>query len=242
MDRQHFLAASRTEAQRLAGQRLSEVTPSRRDFGQFVATQRQELAFIARFTRGGRDPEQLADAASRWDDVEVAALAVATHAGGLSLSDLAAVSAAVTAPVLRDDLLLAPGQVYDARLHGADAVVFPAADLDAAALGELVSVASSLHMTSVVEVLSRADLESALALPHAIVGLRCVDTDGRVDPPQVAQIASDVPRQRTVLCLAPVSSSAECVRLRRACDAVCIDEASVGSEDIAATLQHLLEG
>ena len=123
--RQQQLAASRDEVQRLAAQPLSEVTPSRRDFAQYVATQRSELAVLARCVPLP-DRNALCDYARACDDAEVAALAVATEPGGLTVDDMAAIAAAVTAPVLREAPTLAASQLYHARLHGADAALYRA--------------------------------------------------------------------------------------------------------------------
>lgn len=242
MDRARILAASRTEAAHLAGQRLREVTPSRRDFAQFVTTQRQELAVIARLSAAGREwsTAQLVKHAQMCDETEVAALAVATGAGGLSMADLEAIATATTAPLLRDDLLLDPSQLYQARLHGADAAIFPAADLDPGALAELVNVASSLHMASVVEVLCSADVTAALRLPHALIGVRCLDGDARLDLTRTLQLARALPTNRTVICLPEVHSSEECAQLRGHCDAVMVGEVLNVTGDVAAALKELL--
>jgi indole-3-glycerol phosphate synthase len=241
MDRARILAASRAELKHLVGQRLSEVTPSRRDFAQFVDTQKQDLAAIARL---GGEPlwpaAQLIERAQVYDDADVAALAVVTGAFGQPLTDLAAVADATTAPILRDDLIVDPRQLYHSRLHGADAVLFPATDLESEALQELVIVASSLHMASVVEVFTAAHLAAALRLPHALIGLRCLGADGGLDITQTLQLAREVPTQRTVVCLPEVASATECARLRGTCDAVVIGETLLTSGDVATTLQELL--
>ena len=183
---------------------------------------------------------QLVAHAQVCDDAEVAALAVATGVGGVSMADLAAIAAATTAPLLRDDLLIDPSQLYHARLHGADAALFPAADLDTGALAELVNVASSLHMASVVEVLSAADVAAALRLPHALIGLRCLTGDGRLDLAATLQLAHGVPAARTLICLPEVHSPAECARLRGSCDAVVVGEALTTTDDLAGALRELL--
>ena len=243
MDRTRILAASRAEVAQLAGQRLSEVTPSRRDFAQYVDTQKQDLAVIARLgTTMGWPTAQLVAHARACDDADVAALAVLTGAAGRPLADLTAVADATTAPILRDDLIVHPSQLYNSRLHGADAAIFPAADLDTAALHELVNAASSLHMASVVEVLSSADLAAALRLPHALIGLRCLGSDGRLDLIHTLQLAHEVPAQRTVISLAEVCSAAECAHLRGTCDAVVAGEVLAAADDVAAALQELLAG
>lgn len=243
-DRARLLAASREEARRLQTQPLNEVTPSRRDFTQFVATQKEDLAVIARLAPGGSrwSAAQLVEHARTCDDADVAALAVATGAGGLTLADMAAIAAATTAPILRDDLLIDPSQIYAARLHGADAAVFPVAELDSAALRELTTVASSLHMASVIEVLNEADSTAVLLLPHIVIGLRCSTPSGALDLQRTQEVARRIPPQRTVVCLQEVRTAAECAALRGLCDAVVVGEALMDTGDVAGTLQRLAKG
>jgi indole-3-glycerol phosphate synthase len=241
MNRARILAASRAEAARLAGQPLSEVTPSRRDFAQFVDTQKQDLAVIARL---GAEPAwltlQLVAQARACDDADVAAIAMVTGVGGRPLADLQAVVDATTAAVLRDDLIVDRSQLYDSRLRGADGAIFPTADLDPETLRGLVTVASSLHMAAVIEVQSTTDLAAALRLPHALIGLRCLAADHRLDLARTLQLARTVPPRRTVICLANVSSPAECASLRGVCDAIVVDGAIGAADDVVAAMTSLL--
>lgn len=236
IDRLRALAASREEVRQLASLALSEVTPSRRDFAQFVATQREDLAVIARLVH----TPALLEQARACDDAEVAALAVATLGGDLAVSDMAAVADATTAPILREDPALDRCQLYYARLHGADAVLLPAAELDAATLQELVTVASSLHMASVIDVQSAAEVDVALRMPHAILGLRCTAAGGGVDVIWTQGLTRGVPRQRTVICLSEVRTPAECAALRGVCDAVVVGETLQGATDVNAALRALV--
>ena len=151
------------------------------------------------------------------------------------MSELAAVAAATMAPILRDDLLVDESQLYHARLHGADAAVLPAAELDATALEDLVRVASSLHMGSVIEVLGPADLAAAARLPHVLLGLRCVQPDGRLDVPQSLRLAQQAPGH-TLLILPPIESAEQCAALRGRVDGVFVDAARLATGDVSATL------
>ena len=132
VDRTIQLAESLREVARLGRQPVSEVTPSRRDFTQYVATQRQGLAVVARVgRRAAASADALLAHARACDDAEVAALAVATSSAELSLQDMAAIAAATSAPILREALILDRSQLYASRLHGADAVILAAPELGA---------------------------------------------------------------------------------------------------------------
>jgi indole-3-glycerol phosphate synthase len=244
MDRHRALAASEEEVRRLTGQSLSEVTPSRRDFLLHVATQKQELAIVARLApREGPSGDawgavQVVAHARACDDAEVAALAVATGAGGLSMQDLAAIAEATTAPVLRDDLILHPSQLYHARLHGADAAVLPLADLDDSAVDGLINAAQSMRMTVILEVLGEAQMERALRWPHVLLGLRCADQNGALDLDRTRQLGQQLPRYRTSMVLTEIRSAAEYNALQGVCDAVVLGAALLAG-DVGSVLQAI---
>ncbi|MBI4516069.1 MAG: hypothetical protein HY699_09680 [Deltaproteobacteria bacterium] len=226
------------EIARLHDQSLSELSPSVRDFALYISTQRRELAVIARVQHS--DPEtgrswparDLVAYAAACDAAEVAALAVVTSAPRGSLELLAAVASRTQAPILRDDLTLDPLQIYDARLHGADAVVLPAADLDDATLAELVRAAGSLHLASVVEVQSSADLTRALALRQVLIGISA-------DPAVTRRLAQAVPAHRTVIALRDPGDLAAIRSLRGEVDAVVVAALLLDSPQVAATLGQI---
>jgi indole-3-glycerol phosphate synthase len=150
------------------------------------------------------------------------------------------VAAAVTAPLLRDDLCLDRQQVYQARLHGADAVLLPAGDLGAAALRDLAAIASSTHMASVVEVANSAQLGAALDLRTACIGLGCAGADGRADAARVAGLAARIPRQRVVLLLSEVAALDDLLPLAGVIDAAVVGDALLGAPDPAAAIAAFL--
>ena len=245
--RARWLAEKRAEVAALADLPLADVVPSRRDFTQFVATQRQGVALVPRLQRanpatGGAWPGlDVAAFARACDDAEVGALAVRTAAVfEASLADLAAVAGAVSAPLLRDDLCLHPLHVYQARLHGADAVVLPAGELDPETLRGLASVASSLHMASIAEAGDAAALTVALDLPGACIGLTPAGGDGRADLARVRALAAQIPRQRTVLLLGEVAGLDDLFDLTGCIDAAVVGDALLGVPDPAAAIAAFL--
>jgi indole-3-glycerol phosphate synthase len=240
-DRAAALAASQAEVQRLTRQELSELTPSRRDFAMFVATDKQDLGFVARLSpEVGWPFEHVVALAQAYDEAEVAALAVTTGPGGLPIEQMRAVAAASTAPLLRENLVLHPSQIHYARLYGADAIVLPASGLESGALRELVDTARSLHMASVIEVGDEAELAPALALPHIIVGLRCAAGEGRLDLERLRVLVRCAPSQSTLLVLTAVRTAEECSALRGLCDSACVTLAP--GDPVAVGLQRIRSG
>jgi indole-3-glycerol phosphate synthase len=244
MDRERALAASEEEVRRLMGQSFGDVRPSRRDFALHIGTQKQELAIVARVSADGAQADrvwatgELVAHARACDDAQVAALAVATGAGGVSVQDLAAIAEATTAPVLRDDLIIHPSQLYYARLHGADAAVLPLADLDDAVVETLVDTAHSLNMAVILELLGRAQVERALRQDHVLLGLRCINRNGTLDLEDTRRLADQLPCHRASLALAEIRSAAEYNALERVCDAVVVGEALLAGR-VGSVLQAI---
>ena len=238
-------AAKQAEIRQLAGERLSEVTPSIRNFAQYVTTHKQDLAFIIALkrtdpqTRRSWNARDLIALARECDDAEVGAIAVYTEPTlfGTSLEDLQAVSAAVSAPVLQLDLIMQPSQIHQSRLYGADAVLLHAGVIDAAALANLVNVASSTHMAPVVVVQTQAELERALTVGAFILGI--TSPSGTLNLPYLAGLAAAIPPQKTVIVVEEISTAEEYAALQGKVDAVLVGSAALDAPEVNAVLEEL---
>ncbi|HZW14506.1 MAG TPA: indole-3-glycerol phosphate synthase TrpC [Noviherbaspirillum sp.] len=79
--------------------------------------------------------------------------------------------ASCSIPVLRKDFLVDPYQVYEARSWGADCILLIVAALDFSLMAELEACAHELGMGVLVEVHDADELESALRLKTAMLGI-----------------------------------------------------------------------
>jgi indole-3-glycerol phosphate synthase len=101
---------------------------------------------------------------------------------GGSLEDLVSVRTAVDVPVLRKDFVFTSYQVWEARAHGADAVLLIVAALEQEALVSLVERVASLGMTPIVEVHDEEEVDRAAGAGARVIGvnardLRTLETD-----------------------------------------------------------------
>ena len=87
------------------------------------------------------------------------------------LADLEEVRGTVSLPVLRKDFLIDPVQVFEARIHGADAVLLIAEILSQTQLAELHTLAESLGMAVLVELHDAESLDKVLAAKPRLVGV-----------------------------------------------------------------------
>lgn len=81
------------------------------------------------------------------------------------------VKEAISLPVLRKDFILAPFQIYESRLLGADAVLLIARLLEKRQLPEMVGLASELNLGALVEVHTEEELKRALDAGASIIGI-----------------------------------------------------------------------
>jgi indole-3-glycerol phosphate synthase len=90
---------------------------------------------------------------------------------GGSLSDLIAVRAAISVPILRKDFIVSSYQVHEARAHGADLCLLIVAALEQNALVGLRERIESLGMTALVEVHDEEEADRALAAGARVIGV-----------------------------------------------------------------------
>lgn len=121
-----------------------------------------------------------------------AALSVLTDEAffGGSVENLQAARGAVELPVLRKDFTVAPSDVDLAAAIGADAILLIVAGLDDSELARLHDRALELGLGVLVEVFDEYELERALAVAPAVIGVNQRDLrDFSVDPQRAARLA-----------------------------------------------------
>jgi indole-3-glycerol phosphate synthase len=217
------------------------------DFG--AALGGGEVAVIAEIKRRSpsagslREDGDVAQLARSLVDGGAAALSVLTepaHFGG-SLEDLSRVASAVGVPILRKDFILDPVQLYEARAHGAAAVLLIVRILSPGRLAELVALARHLGLASLVEAHAAAELAAALAADPSAVGVNARDLATlAMDPGLVEQLLPTVPGDRRAVAESGLSSRADVERVAGCgADAVLVGAAISGAADPAAALRGL---
>ena len=192
--------------------------------------------------RADFDPVALARAYVGAGAAAVSVLTDARHFQG-SLAHLESIRAALPdgPPLLRKDFLFDPYQLYEARVHGADAVLLIAAVLNPALLAQLIGLAGALGMDALVEVHDELELERALMASARIVGVnnRNLHTF-EVDLATTERLRPLVPPEVTLVAESGVFTRADVDRLAAArVDAVLIGEALVTAPDPAAKIREL---
>ncbi|GIU81173.1 MAG: indole-3-glycerol phosphate synthase TrpC [Acidobacteria bacterium] len=152
-------------------------TPSPYSF--YEALKRDEINIIAEIKRASPSKGTLND---RIDIVETAkiyesngacAISVLTEEDKFrgSLSDLEKVRQTVKLPILCKDFIFDEFQIYKAKQAGANAVLLIVAMLDEEKLGRLYKFAENLGLDALVEVHTKAELETATKIGAKIIGI-----------------------------------------------------------------------
>ena len=118
---------------------------------------------------------------------------------GGTLADLDAVRKAIDLPILRKDFMIDEYQFYEARAHGADAVLLIVAALSKYQLEDYFHLSAELGMRALIEVHTYDELERALDMSPEIIGvnsrnLKTLEVDSRAFAELIPQIPSTIAR------------------------------------------------
>ena len=147
----------------------------------------------------------------------------------------------VKLPLLRKDFILDVYQIYEARWHGADAVLLIAAALEVPVLTDLAAVSRELGMEPFVEVHTAAELEKALFCQCRLVGINNRDLHTfKTDVATTLELLSEVPPGHRVVSESGIRDRATVRRLEdRGVAAFLVGESLMREPDIGAKLDQL---
>ncbi len=189
------------------------------------------------------DPVQLAQTLQ---GAGAAALSVLTDEAGFGghLDFLRDAKQFTEIPVLRKDFVLEPYQVYEAAFYGADAVLLIVRILDDERLRDCLATAQRLGLEALVEVHDERDLERALALGAAVIGInhRHLETFA-VDPATTERLIPRIPRGRVIVAESGIQTIEDVRRMQGlGVHALLIGEALMTARDPAAKVRELFAG
>jgi len=190
---------------------------------------------------------------TRYDPVGVAAAYEAAGASAISvlteparfggsIEDLAAVRAKVSVPVLLKDFVVHERQIYEARAAGADAALLIAGLLSPGQLQDYAALARELGLEALVEIHEERELDRALAIPEALIGVNNRDLRTLAMRSGWAEgLISSIPSDRVRVAESGYSRREEIERLtRQGWDAVLVGETLLRAADPAEALRALL--
>jgi len=140
-----------------------------------------------------------------------------------ALAHLALARSVCALPVMRKDFLVAPAQLLEARVAGADGVLLIARLLADGLLAEMVALARSLGLFVLLEAFDQADLERALAhrpataAPEFLVGVNARDLATlTIDRTRMLALARHLPGEVRAVAESGIASGADARAAARA--------------------------
>jgi indole-3-glycerol phosphate synthase len=210
-----------------------------------AALRRTDVAVVAEVKRrspskgvinADLDAAQQAFAYARGGAAALSILTEPTEFGG-SVQDLMDARVATSLPTLKKDFHVHPAQVLEARAAGASAMLLIARALPPDDLTAIADRASELGVEVLVEVRSEEELERALAIRHAVIGVNNRDLETLlIDSAVTARLIPLIPADRLAIAESGVSARYDVERAAVAgADAVLVGSTvSAASDPIAA--------
>jgi indole-3-glycerol phosphate synthase len=240
------LAEREARLPRAALEKMSPPSPRHSFANALRAPGVSVIAEVKRFSpsKGAIRPElDVPSLVAEYEAGGAAAVSVLTegdHFHG-SLTDLQLAAAATSLPLLRKDFILDPYQVLEARAYGASAVLLIAALLDDPTIRALAALALESSMDVLLEVHDREELERALTLGEAIIGINNRDLRTfEVSLETTLRLAAGVPAGRLLVSESGITDRADVERLAMAgVDAVLVGESLLRQDAVAAAVGSL---
>ena len=148
---------------------------------------------------------------------------------------------ACSLPVLRKDFIVDPYQVYEAAAWGADCILLIVAALEDGQMAELEACASGLGMNVLVEVHNEKELERALRLQTALLGINNRDLRTfKTSIQNTIDLLPGLPEDKLVVTESGILTKDDVIRMREAgVNAFLIGEAFMRAQEPGEELAKL---
>jgi indole-3-glycerol phosphate synthase len=169
--------------------------------------------------------------ASKYAEGDAAVVSVLTEERRFSgtLADLDIVRAKIDIPILRKDFMVTEYQIIESRAHGADVILLIVAGLDQRQLRDFNDVALGLGMSVLVEIHDEAELDRAMDIEPALLGVNARNLKTlEVDLAVCQRVIPLIPKEIVAVAESGIATIDDVIMLARGgADAILVGEALV---------------
>lgn len=187
------------------------------------------------------NPSELA---GKYQQAGASAISVLTESRRFngSLKDLADVRSSTTLPILRKDFMVDEYQFFEARAYGADLVLLIVAALSKSQLRDYYALAMELGMSALVEIHSEQELEDAMEIEPAIIGVNSRNLKTlEVNPEVFQQLLPRIPKDLVRVAESGIANRSQVIEAERAgANVILVGEALVKAGDPIKSMAALL--
>ncbi|AKE42266.1 indole-3-glycerol phosphate synthase [Corynebacterium kutscheri] len=156
---------------------------------------------------------------------------------------LATVASSTHLPVLCKDFIIDDIQIYAARYFGADAILLMLSVLDDATYTRLATLAHSLGLDILTEVINKKEVERAIALGATIVGINHRNLhDLSIDLSRSGELAQLLPKETVVIAESGIRDNATVRALSGYVDGFLVGSQLTSQPDIDRAVRKLIYG
>jgi indole-3-glycerol phosphate synthase len=159
------------------------------------------------------------------------------HGNLLFMSDVRKV---LTKPILRKDFICDAYQIYESRAYEADAILLIASILDKNQADDYLHLSGELGLHAIFEVHDLKELEMALSLDSAIIGINNRDLKTlQVDIQKTFDLAKEIPSEKIIISESGIRTREDVKRLEHeGVDALLIGTALMEADDIGKKIDE----
>jgi indole-3-glycerol phosphate synthase len=223
------------------------LTCSERDFRKAVSKKKLNLiAEIKRkspsqnMTNNGFDIKEIVKIYDKYAD----AISVLTDKKFFDgdLEDMETVSKLSGLPILRKDFIIDEYQIYESRLHSADAILLIASVLPNGRLNDFINLAKSYGMDCLVEISNEEELKKVLGSGADIIGINNRNLSTlKIDTETTINLMSMIPNGRIVVSESGISSREYLRKISGKVNAVLVGTFFMNSGDLEMGIKSLIK-
>lgn len=249
LDHKHKLNKEKSDYYSLIKEKISQTKYTRYSLFKKQITKKEGINIIAEIKKASpskgliRADFDLLQIAKIYEENNAAAISVLTEDKYFlgNPNYIKKVHEAVSVPILCKDFIIDEGQIYEARINGASAVLLITAILDDATIQKFLDLATSLDVDCVLEVHDEKELKRALASSAEIIGINNRNlTTFETSIVTCLELMPDVPDEKVVIVESGFEEHYEVLGVTElGANAVLIGEAFMKEKDIGKKIREI---